>query len=90
MRLQGVEQGGGETEVAFHKLVVVLWAVHSGKVEHEVALLAPCVKLFGSRVEVVLEHFLYGKVAIAASLAVFNIIELGTKVFAYKALGTCN
>ena len=90
MRLQRVKQGGGETEVAFHKLVVVLWAVHSGKVEHEIALLAPLVKLFGGRVKVVLEDLIYCEVAVAASLAVFYIVELSTKVFTNKTFGSCN
>ena len=57
---------------------------------HEVALLTPLIKLLGSGVEVVLEDFFYGEVAVAAGLAVFYIIELSAKVFAYKTFGSCD
>lgn len=58
MGLQCVKQGGGEAEVTLHELVIVLGAVYASEIEHEVALLAPCVELLGSGIEVVLEDFL--------------------------------
>ena len=88
MSLQRVEQGGGKAEVTLHKLVIVLGAVYASEIEHEVALLAPCVELLGSGVEVVLEDFLDRQVTVATSLAVFDVIELGAKVLADEALGT--
>lgn len=88
MSLQRVEQGGGETEVALHELVIVLGAVDASKVEDEVALLAPCVELVGGGVKVVLEDFLDRQVAVATGLAVFDVIELGAKVLADEAFGT--
>ena len=47
MSLQRVKQGGGEAEVTLHELVIVLGAVDASEIEHEVALLAPCVELLG-------------------------------------------
>ena len=58
MSFQRVEQSGGEAEVTLHELVIVLGAVDASEIEHEVALLAPCVELLGSGVEVVFEDFL--------------------------------
>ena len=88
MSLQRVEQGGGEAEVALHELVIVLGAVDASEVEHEVALLAPCVELLGSGIKVILKHFLDRQVAVATGLAVFDVIELGAKVLANEAFGT--
>ena len=89
MGLQCVKQGGGEAEVALHELVIVLGAIDASEIEHEVALLAPCIELLGSGVEVVFEDFLDRQVAVATGLAVFDIIELGAKVLADEAFGTC-
>ena len=88
MSLQRGEQSRGETEVTLHELVIVLGAVDASEVEHEVTLLAPCVELLGGGIEVVLEDFLNGQVAVATGLAVFDIIELGSKVLADEAFGT--
>ena len=88
MSLQCVKQGGGEAEVALHELVIVLGAVDASEIEHEVALLAPCVKLLGGGIEIVLEDFLDRQVAVATGLAVFDVIELGAKVLADEAFGT--
>lgn len=88
MGLQCVKQGGGEAEVTLHELVIVLGAVDASEIEHEVALLAPCVKLLGGGIEIVLEDFLDRQVAVATGLAVFDVIELSAKVLANEAFGT--
>ena len=88
MSLQCVKQSGGEAEVTLHELVIVLGAVYASEIEHEVALLAPCVKLLGGGIEVVFEDFLDRQVAVATGLAVFDVIELGAKVLADEAFGT--
>lgn len=88
MSLQRVKQGGGEAEVTLHELVIVLGAVDASEVEDEVTLLAPCVKLVGGGVKVVLEDFLDRQGAVATGLAVFDVIELGAKVLANEAFGT--
>lgn len=90
MSLQCVKQSGGEAEVTLHELVIVLGAVDASEIEHEVALLAPCVKLLGGGIEIVLEDFLDRQVAVATCLAVFDVIELGAKVLADEAFGTSN
>ena len=88
MGLQRVKQGGGEAEVTLHELVIVLGAVYASEIEHEVTLLAPCVKLLGGGIEVEFEDFLDRQVAVATGLAVFDVIELGAKVLADEAFGT--
>lgn len=88
MGLQCVKQSGGETEVALHELVIVLGAVDASEIEHEVALLAPCVELLGGGIEVEFEDFLDRQVAVATGLAVFDVIKLGAKVLADEAFGT--
>lgn len=88
MGLQRVKQGGGEAEVTLHELVIVLGAVYASEIEHEVALLAPCVELLGGGIEVVFEDFLDRQVTVATGLAVFDVIELGAKVLADEAFGT--
>lgn len=57
--LQGVQQRGGEPEVALHELGLVLWAVDAGQVEDEVGAGAVVLQLRGRRVDVVL-HDLEG------------------------------
>ena len=88
MGLQCVKQGGGEAKVTLHELVIVLGAIDASEVEHEVTLLAPCVELLGGGVEVVFEDLINCEVSVAASLAVFDVIELGAKVLADEAFGT--
>lgn len=58
--LEGVQQRGGEPEVALHELGLVLWAVDAGQVEDEVGAGAEVLQLGGRRVDVVL-HDLEGK-----------------------------
>ena len=90
MCLQGIEQGGGETEVALHELAVVLGTVDASEVEHEVALRAPLVELCGGGVEIVLEDIVDCEVAVAARLAGLYVVELGAKVLADETFGTGN
>ena len=52
---QGVEQGGGEAEIALHELFLVLRTVHAGEVEDEVALATIGLKFFLRTPKVVLE-----------------------------------
>ena len=59
MLLECVKQCGCKTKVAFHELVIILWAVYTCKIKDEVTFLAPCVKLLWRRIKVVLEYFLY-------------------------------
>lgn len=87
--LQGVEQDGGEAEVALAEIVGILGAVDAGEVEDEVGLAAVAVEVRRGRVKVVLEDLVDGH-GIVLSLAGFCVIELSTKVFAYKTLGASN
>lgn len=38
MRLKGIEKGAGKTEIALHKLSLILWTIDTCEVENEVAL----------------------------------------------------
>ena len=50
--LEGVEEGGGEAKITLHEFGLVLGAVDTGKVEHEVAVAAVVVELLGCGVDV--------------------------------------
>lgn len=85
--LEGVQQRGGEPEVALHELGLVLGAVDAGQVEHEVGAGAEVLQLPGRRVDVVL-HDLEGKerpVLGAAVLAVPYILQRAAEVPADEA-----
>ena len=88
--LEGVEECGGESEVALHELFRVLWAIHACEVEHEVAFLAPLIELLGSGVDVVFINGINLQVTIPTRLAILYVIELGAKVSAYKTFSSCN
>ena len=88
--LQGVEQRGGEAEVALHELLRVLRAVHPGEVEHEVAVAAPRVQFPGRGAEVVFIDGFNLHAAVPARLAVLDVVELGAEVAAHKPLGSGN
>lgn len=60
MALEGVQQRGGEPEVALHEIGLVLGAVDAGQVEDEVGAGAEVLQLLGHGVDVVL-HDLEGK-----------------------------
>ena len=80
--LEGVEQRGGEPEVALHELGLVLGAVDAGQVEHEVRSGAVLLQLPGRRVDVVL-HDLEGKERLvfgAAVLAVADVLQRAAEV----------
>ena len=90
--LQGVQQRGGEPEVALHELGLVLWAVDAGQVEHEVGAGAVPLQLRGGRVDVVL-HDLEGKELLvfgAAVLAVPYVLQRAAEVPAHEAPRACD
>lgn len=70
--LQGVQQRGGEPEVALHELRLVLGAVDARQVEDEVGAGAVVLQLGGRRVEVVL-HDLEGKELLVFGAAVLTV-----------------
>lgn len=85
--LQGVQQRGGEPEVALHELRLVLGAVDARKVEDEVGAGAVPVELLRGGVDVVL-HDLKGKEGLifgAAVLAVPYVLQRAAEVPAHEA-----
>lgn len=87
--LQGVQQRGGEPEVALHELRLVLGAVDAGQVEDEVGAGTVVLQLAGRRVDVVL-HDLEGKkarVLLASVLAVADVLQRAAEVPAHEAPG---
>ena len=85
MFFERVEQCRGKAEVTFLEVFGILGAIYAGEVEHEVGFTAVAVKFLGSRVDVVLEHFI-DLDRIVLSLTLLYVVELGAEVFAYKAL----
>lgn len=88
--LEGIQQRGGEPEVALHELGLVLGAVDAGQVEDEVGAGAVLVQLPGRRVDVVL-HDLEGeqaRVPLAAVLAVPYVLEGAAEVPADETPGS--
>ena len=80
--LQGVEQRGGEPEVALHELGLVLGAVDAGQVEDEVRAGAVVLQLPGRRVDVVLhdlerqQRLVFGSTV----LAVADVLQRAAEV----------
>lgn len=86
--LQGVQQRGGEPEVALHELRLVLGAVDARQVEHEVGAGAEVLQLPGGGVDVVL-HDLEGKEGLVfgtAVLAVPYVLQRAAEVPAHEPL----
>lgn len=85
--LQGIEQRGGEVEVALHELGLVLGAVDAGQVEDEVGAGTEVVKLVGGGVDVAL-HDLEGQQGLvfrAAVLAVPYVLQRAAEVPPHEA-----
>ena len=86
---KGVQEGGGEAEVAPHELLRVLGAVDPRKIEHEVGLGAPCVQILRSGVDVVLVDLIHGYVIVAGP-AVADVAQLGAQVPPHEPPGPGN
>ena len=87
--LEGIQQRGGEPEVALHELRLVLCAVDAGQVEDEVGAGAVAVQLLGRRVEVILHDLEREQplILLAAVLAVPYVLEGAAEVLPDEAPG---
>lgn len=87
--LEGLEQHGGEPEVALHELGLLLWAVDAGQVEDEVGAGAVVLQLSGRRVDVVLHDLerQEGLVLGPTVLAVPYVLQRAAEVPADEAPG---
>ena len=89
--LEGVEQYGGETKIAFHELLRILRTVDTGKVEDEGAVLTPAVELLGSGIDVIfIDGFDRLREVVPLGLAITDVLELSTEVSSYKTFGSGN
>ena len=90
--LEGVQQRGGEPEVALHELGLLLGAVDAGQVEHEVGAGAVPVQFLGRRIDVVLHDLERQQcpVFLAAVLAVPYVLERAAEVPPDEAPGACD
>ena len=88
--LKSVEQSARETEVPGHELAVVLGAVHSGEVEHEIGLGTVFVQLLRSRIDIVCVDLAHHEPRMGTVLAVADTLEGSHQVTPHKALGTSN
>ena len=89
MLLECVEQCRRKSEVTLAEVFGILGTVHAGKVEYEVGLVTIAVKVFGRRIDVVLEDLLY-LYRVILCLTLLDVMELGTKVTANETLRACN
>ena len=89
MALEGVQQRGGEPEVALHELRLVLGAVDAGEVEDEVRAGAVVLQLPGRRVDVVLHDLEreQARVSLAAVLAVPYVLQRAAEILSDEAPG---
>ena len=87
--LEGIQQRGGEPEVALHELRLVLGAVDARQVEDEVGAGAVVLQLPGRGVEVVLHDLEWeqARVLLAAVLAVPYVLQRAAEVPADEAPG---
>ena len=87
--LEGVEQRGGEPEVALHELGLLLGAVDAGQVEDEVGAGAVALQLLGRRLDVVLHDFEreQARVSLAAVLTVSYIFQRAAEILPDEAPG---
>lgn len=85
--LEGIQQSGGETEVALHELLLVLGAVYAGQVEDEVGAGAVVLQLSGRGVDVVLHDLerQQARVFLTAVLAVAYVLQRAAEVPAHEA-----
>lgn len=85
--LEGIQQSGGETEVALHELLLVLGAVYAGQVEEEVGAGAVVLQLSGRGVDVVLHDLerQQARVFLTAVLAVAYVLQRAAEVPAHEA-----
>lgn len=91
MALERLEQRGGEPEVALHELGLVLGAVDTGQVEHEVGPGAVLLQLLGGRVDVELHDLEreQARESLAAVLPVAYVLQRAAEVPAHETLGAC-
>ena len=87
--LQGVEQRGGEPEVALHELGLLLGAVDAGQVEDEVGAGAVALQLPGRRLDVVLHDLEreQARVSLAAVLTVPYVFQRAAEILPDEAPG---
>lgn len=87
--LEGVQQRGGEPEVALHELGLVLGAVDAGQVEDEVGAGAEVPQLGGRGVDVVLHDLEREELLVfgAAVLAIADVLQRAAEVPADEAPG---
>ena len=89
--LEGVEEYGGETKVALHELLWILWTVDTSKVEDEGAVLTPSVELLWSGIDVIfIDGFDGLGEVVSLGLAITDVLELSTEVSTYKTFGSGN
>ena len=84
MLFKDIKQIRGKSEIALHKLRVVLRAVYACKIKHKVRLFAKAVKqvLFG--IDIVFKNFFYFNIP-RSVLIIADIFQRRAKIFTDKA-----
>ena len=86
MPFQRIQKDGGKSEIALHELGVVLRAVDSRQVKHEIRFFAILVQLFFGRIEVVFVNFVDMQIRTGSVLADLEIVQRAAEIFPDKAL----
>ena len=88
--LESIKQGGSKAEIALHKLLGILRAVHPGKIEDKVTIRAKSIQLLRRRVHIIFIHCDILIQRIPPRLAFSYIAQLGDQVTSYEPLRPCN
>ena len=86
MPFQCIQKNGGKSEITFHELGVVLRAVDSRQMKHEIRPFAVFVQLFFGRIEVVFIDFVDVQIGTGFILAGLEIVQRAAEIFPDKAL----
>ena len=85
LALQGVEKPGGETEVALHELLRVLWPVHPCQMEDEIGLFTALFQKTLGGIQIVKVQLSDGQIRKPAVLAVADIFQGLSQIPAHKS-----
>jgi len=88
--LKRVQQGTGKAKVALHELFLALGAVHSGQIEDEISICAPCIQLLEGVSQIVFVNIFDDQVRESPVFSIFDILKRPAEVFTYKTFCASN
>ena len=79
MLFQAVQQIGGKAEVALHKLLRILRAVHPRQIEDKIGLAAVFIQFFPCGIQIVLIDLINAEIRPGTILAIADIFQVGSQ-----------